>query len=115
MAIYMFHDECKYELVEEFPEGYLVWNIGTELAPIDYIPLCKLRKDQPCEGGRTIEADTLKALYVGGVYGGNAIWYKIMKSAGREEIDRDKFNDLYLKFKREQEEIANMPESALPF
>lgn len=107
----MFHNERKYELVEEFPEGYLVWNVGTEYAPIDYIPLCKPRKDQP----QFIESYTLKALYVGGVYGGNAIWCKIMKSAEREEIDKDKFNELYLKFKREQEEIENMPDSALPF
>ena len=115
MAIYMTHGGRKYELVTEFPDGYLVWNIGTQNAPIEYIPLCKLKKEQAFEGDRAIELDTLKALYVGGVFGGYAIWCGIMEAAGREEIDKEKFNELYLKMKRRQDEIKEMPESALPF
>lgn len=51
----------KFELVESFPRGYHIWNIGSNM-PDGYLPLCRLKKNQRFEGGREIETDTLKAI-----------------------------------------------------
>ena len=50
-----------FELVDRVPLGYLVWNIGKNMAD-GYLPLCRLCAVQPFPGGRNIEADTLKAI-----------------------------------------------------
>ncbi len=50
-----------FELVDFVPCGYLVWNIGENMAD-GYLPLCRLRGDQPFEGGRSIEVRSLKAI-----------------------------------------------------
>ena len=55
----------RYELVDEVPLGYEVWNIGANMAP-GYLPFCRLCATQPFEGGRNIEPDTLKAIRVDG-------------------------------------------------
>ena len=55
----------RYELVDEVPLGYEIWNIGANMAP-GYLPLCRLCATQPFEGGRNIEADTLKAIKIDG-------------------------------------------------
>lgn len=54
-----------YEIVDEVPLGYMIWNIG-ENAPDGYLPFCRLSRHQPFEGGRNIETDTLKAMKVDG-------------------------------------------------
>lgn len=50
-----------FELVEIVPRGYLIWNIGKNMAD-GYLPLCRLCAVQPFQGGRNIEGDTLKAI-----------------------------------------------------
>ena len=59
------HGLHRFELVNEVPPGYEVWNIGDNMAP-GYLPLCRLCADQPFEGGRNIEEDTLKAIKIEG-------------------------------------------------
>lgn len=55
------HNGDTFELVDSVPRGYLIWNIGKNM--IDgYLPLCILASDQPFPGGRTINADALKAI-----------------------------------------------------
>lgn len=50
-----------FEVVETFPIGYEIWNIGTNMVD-GYLPLCRLSQHQPFSGGRNIETDTLKAI-----------------------------------------------------
>lgn len=55
-----------YEIVEEVPVGYLVWNIG-ENAPEGYLPLCRpSHKHDRYSGLRDIDPDSLKAIKVEG-------------------------------------------------
>lgn len=55
------HHGNTFELVDRVPRGYFVWNIGKNM--IDgYLPLCRLALFQPFPGGRSIEAETLKAI-----------------------------------------------------
>ena len=60
----------EFELVNEIPIGYTIWNVGyisNGGYMIDgYLPLCRLKQIQPFEGGREIETDTLKAIKVDG-------------------------------------------------
>lgn len=55
------NEDDVFELVEEFPLGYHIWNIGKNMRD-GYLPLCRLRPVQPFPGGREIEPDTLKAI-----------------------------------------------------
>ena len=50
-----------FELVDFVLYGYLVWNIGKNMAD-GYLPLCRLCAVQPFPGGRNIEVETLKAV-----------------------------------------------------
>ena len=50
-----------FELVDAVPLGYIIWNIGENMAD-GYLPLCRLCAIQPFPGGRSIEPDTLKAV-----------------------------------------------------
>lgn len=50
-----------FELVDAVPHGYLIWNIGKNMAD-GYLPLCRLCAVQPFPGGRNIEVETLKAV-----------------------------------------------------
>lgn len=54
-----------FELVDEVPLGYTVWNIGRHNMPAGYLPLCRLLHPQPC-GARQIDVDSLKATKVKG-------------------------------------------------
>ncbi len=54
-----------FELVDYVPSGYEIWNIGKNMIN-GYLPLCRLSQSQPFEGGRNIEADTLKAIKIEG-------------------------------------------------
>ena len=62
--------EDVFELVNEVPLGYTVWNIGCKSngghMTDGYLPLCRLKREQPFEGGRAIEPDTLKAIKIEG-------------------------------------------------
>ena len=53
--------EHVFEIVNEVPRGYMVWNIGDNMAE-GYLPFCRLSTYQPFPDGRNIEVDTLKAL-----------------------------------------------------
>lgn len=59
------HTTHTYEVVEEIPLGYLIWNIG-HCAPEGYLPLCRPAAHQPFPGGRSIDPDTLKAIKIDG-------------------------------------------------
>jgi hypothetical protein len=50
-----------FELIDFVPRGYLIWNIGKNMAE-GYLPLCRLCAIQPFPGGRNIDGDTLKAV-----------------------------------------------------
>lgn len=54
-----------YEVVEEVPLGYMIWNIG-HCAPEGYLPLCRPAWPQRWSGARDIEVETLKAMKVDG-------------------------------------------------
>lgn len=81
-----YHESDLYTTTDEFPAGYLVWNIGEQHSPRGYIPLCKLKENQPFEWCRDIERDSLLALPVS-----DEVRRVIMKKAGRTEIDKKKF------------------------
>ena len=52
-----------FEIVDFVPLGYVIWNIGDNM-PYGYLPLCRLKMNQPFDGGREIETDTLKAIKI---------------------------------------------------
>lgn len=54
-----------YEIVDEIPLGYMIWNIGSH-APAGYLPLCRPAAYQPFHGSRNIDTDALKAIRVDG-------------------------------------------------
>ena len=105
--------ECEghiYEIVYEFPEDYIVWNIGSHIDR-DYIPLCKLKKDQPFEGGRAIDTSTLKALYVPEALYPGALQPRVMHYAGRKEIGKKEFEKIVSEVLEEERDL----EMLLPF
>ena len=55
------YGEDVFEIVDEVPIGYRIWNIGDNMAP-GYVPFCRLKRIQPFEGGRDIETETMKAI-----------------------------------------------------
>lgn len=57
--------DCVFQVVDEAPLGYHIWNIGRHM-PEGYLPFCRLSRKQPFPGGRNIETDTLKAVRVDG-------------------------------------------------
>ena len=50
-----------FELVDQVTGGYMIWNIGKNMAD-GYLPLCRLSAHQPFPGGMSIETDTLRAI-----------------------------------------------------
>ena len=56
------NENNKFEVVDTFPVGYEVWNIGTHNMPAGYLPLCKPKWSQSLGGFYEVEADTLKAM-----------------------------------------------------
>ena len=53
------NENNKFEVVDTFPVGYEVWNIGAHNMPAGYLPLCKPKS---LGGFYEVEADTLKAM-----------------------------------------------------
>lgn len=76
----------QFTTTEEFPEGYIVWNVGEYYAPCGYIPLCKPKKEQSFDGYRAFEADSLLALPVS-----DEIRRITLRKAAKREIDREEF------------------------
>lgn len=56
------NENNKFEVVDTFPVGYEVWNIGAHNMPEGYLPLCKPKWSQSLGGFYEVEADTLKAM-----------------------------------------------------
>ena len=52
-----------FEITDRVERGYMIWNIGRNMTD-GYLPLCRLEKNQPFKGGRSIEKDTLKCIPV---------------------------------------------------
>ena len=50
-----------FRLVDYVPKNYIIWNIGKNMVD-GYLPLCRLKTQQPFTGGREIEPDTLQAI-----------------------------------------------------
>ena len=81
-----YHESDLYTTTDEFPAGYLVWNIGEQHSPRGYIPLCKLKENQPFEWCRDIERDSLLALPVS-----DEIRRVTLRKAAKRDIDREEF------------------------
>lgn len=71
-----------FEIIDEFPHGYVVWNIGRRNFPFKgYIPLAK-----PTNVPYNIDLHSLKAIKTG-----DDLADYILKEAGRREINKDEF------------------------
>lgn len=71
-----------FEIVTEFPHGYIIWNIGRRNFPYEgYIPLCVA--DENCH----VDLDTLKALKVAN----EDFALALLKEAGRHSITRKEY------------------------
>lgn len=109
--LFMLWRGVRFEIVEEFLNGYLVWNIGRNNAPLDYIPLCRLKMVQPFDGGRSIDMDTLKLIYAPE----SGLWSRVMEEAGKKEIGPKQFYEIKTQVKEEQDLISRMSEKDMPF
>ena len=77
--------EDRFQVVEQFPINYVIWNIGRENFPFEgCIPLAKM-KDKI-----HVDMKSLKALKVKD----EKTALMLLRQAGRGEIDFDKFNEL---------------------
>lgn len=71
-----------FEIVDEFPRGYVIWNIGRRNFPFKgYIPLAK-----PTNVPYNIDLHSLKAIKID-----DDLADSILKEAGRREINKDEF------------------------
>ena len=74
-----------YEIVDEYPKGYIVWNIGRHNFPHEsYVPLAKPLED--CH----INPTTLKAIKVKD----EETALLILKEASRRGVDEKRFKEL---------------------
>lgn len=77
-----------FKIVSEFPNGYIIWNIGRRNFPHDgYIPLCV------ADESYHIDPNTLKALKVAN----EDFALFLLKEAGKRPIDREKYFKLATK------------------
>ena len=77
-----------FEIVEEFPTNYIVWNIGRHnFKHKGYIPLAEI--DSSFDDMFHIKTDTLKALFVGA-----ELSDFILKSAGKRDIGKKEFETI---------------------
>ena len=53
--------DVEFEIVDEVPLGYSIWNIG-HCMPEGYLPFCRLSSRQEWDGAQQIETETLKAI-----------------------------------------------------
>lgn len=80
-----------FEVVNDFPDKFVVWNIGRENFPVlGYIPLCKLFN------GYNVDVTQLKALFVGSEQRAK----KIAQLAGKHQFKKKDF----LKFMEDLDE-----------
>lgn len=77
--------EDRFQVVEQFPTNYVIWNIGRENFPFEgYIPLAKMKDEIH------VDMESLKALKVKD----EKTALMLLRQAGRGEVDFDKFNEL---------------------
>lgn len=75
----------RFEVVDEWPEGYVVWNIGRSNFPHEgYLPLCRVNADH------IVDLDTLKALNVGD----EDVCLKVLKDAGFNNVDYERYKQI---------------------
>lgn len=80
-----------FEIVNEFPDEYIVWNIGRHNFPFKgYIPLAK-----PINIPHSVDLQSLKAIKVN-----NDMADFILKKASRRRIDKDAFECILSSFIR---------------
>lgn len=84
-----YHESDLYTTTDEFLVGYMVWNIGEQHAPRGYIPLCKLKQNQPFEWCREIEQDLLLALPVS-----DEVRTVTLREAAKRDIGRKEFETI---------------------
>jgi hypothetical protein len=74
-----------FEVVDEFPSNYVVWNIGRQNFPHKgYIPLAEI--DETFDDMYHIKTETLKTLFCG-----EELSDFIIKSASKRDIDKKEF------------------------
>jgi len=103
-----------FQLVDKFPLGYMVWNIGKHHMPEGYLPLCRLSPRQPFPGGKNIEVETLRAMKVDGAdvildamgYGPNTL--KEMEAFIEKYNDAKPGSYLYRRVKRIKKALPYM-------
>lgn len=72
----------RFEVVDFYPHGYTVWNIGREHFPIQgYIPLAEV--DETCH----VNTKTLKTIKCPN----DKVADYILKVAGRKDVDQDEY------------------------
>lgn len=77
--------EDRFQVVEQFPINYVIWNIGRENFPFGgYIPLAKM------VDGCRVDLRSLKALKVKD----EKTALMLLKQAGRKSVNFDRFNEL---------------------
>lgn len=77
----------EFEVVTEWPWGYVLWNIGREnFQHPGYIPLAK----PTTESQYYIRLDRLKALYLGD----EELCLRIIKEGHKHWVDKDRFNEI---------------------
>lgn len=87
------HNNHTFEIVETFPAGYVVWNIGRRNFNFgSYLPLAKPVATK-YDFQKCIDPDTLKAIKVAN----EETALKILNLASREEIDKNRFEELIKK------------------
>ena len=80
-----------FEPVTEFPIGYSVWNISRKNFPYERcVPLCKLDENREFEWQMNVDTNNLKYIVVKS----EKIALKILKEAGRHEVDEKKFFEM---------------------
>lgn len=77
--------EDRFQVIEQFPINYVIWNIGRENFPFEgYIPLAKLVDN--CH----VDLKSLKALKVEN----EKTALMLLKQAGRKRVNFNRFNEL---------------------
>ncbi len=75
----------RFEVVDEWPIGYVVWNIGREYFPYKgYLPLCRVDADY------MVDLATLKALNVCD----EDVCLKVLKDAGLNTVDYERYKQI---------------------
>ena len=79
----------EFEVVNEWPFGYVVWNIGRSNFPHPgYLPLAKVKADYYVD--LKVDLKKLKALYVGD----ETLCLKVLNRAGYHTVTQKTFNEI---------------------